>query len=66
MLQQALVALIDHLEDASWLGETLSALGAKHLEYGVTDEMYGWVGECLLATLTEVAGKDWSPALAVA
>ena len=66
MLQRALVAVMDHLEDASWLGETLGALGAKHLDYGVTDEMYGWVGECLLATLAEVAGKDWSPALAAA
>src|SRR5690242_14195646 len=49
MLQRALVAVMDHLEDASWLGETLGALGAKHLDYGVTNEMYGWVGECLLA-----------------
>jgi hemoglobin-like flavoprotein len=66
MLQRALVAVLDNLEDASWLRETLGALGAKHLDYGVTEEMYGWVGECLLATLAEVAGSDWSPALAAA
>ncbi len=30
-------------------------MGAKHLDYGVTNEMYDWVGECLVATLAEVA-----------
>jgi hemoglobin-like flavoprotein len=66
MLQRALVAVLDHIEDAPWLAETLGSLGAKHLAYGVTDEMYGWVGECLLATLAEVAGPDWSAELATA
>jgi hemoglobin-like flavoprotein len=66
MLTAALVGVMDHLEDASWLSATLSQLGAKHRDYGVTDEMYGWVGESLLATLAEVAGADWSPELAAA
>jgi hemoglobin-like flavoprotein len=35
-------------------------MGAHHLEYGVTDEMYDWVGAALLQTLAEVAGDDWS------
>jgi hemoglobin-like flavoprotein len=61
MLQRALVAVLEHLEEPAWLGETLGALGAKHVDYGVTDEMYGWVGECLLATMAEVAGPDWTP-----
>ena len=61
MLTDALVAVIDHLEDAPWLGSTLKALGAKHNDYGVTAEMYGWVGACLLAALAEAAGADWSP-----
>jgi hemoglobin-like flavoprotein len=64
MLQDALVAVLDHLEDGSWLTEQLGALGAKHVDYGVTDEMYGWVGASLLATLEEVAGDAWTPALA--
>lgn len=63
MLTAALVAVVDHLEDASWLKATLSQLGAKHRGYGVTDEMYGWVGASLLATIAEVAGADWSPEL---
>ncbi|MDH5671645.1 MAG: globin domain-containing protein [Myxococcales bacterium] len=66
MLTEALVAVVDHLEDAPWLSETLGAMGAKHLEYEVTDEMYGWVGESLLATLAEVAGEAWTDEVAQA
>src|SRR5690242_12287273 len=53
MLAEALTAVIDHLEDAPWLSHQLGAIGAKHVEYGVTREMYGWVGEALLATLAQ-------------
>ncbi len=66
MLTRALVAVIDHLEDAPWLGETLGALGEKHVDYGVTDEMYGWVGDALLATLAKVAGEAWTPEVEMA
>ena len=60
MLTGALVAVLDHLEDAPWLASTLRTLGRRHEGYGVTPEMYGWVGECLLAAMAEVAGDDWS------
>lgn len=60
MLTEALVAVLDHLEDAPWLQKTLFALGARHVGYGVRDEMYGWVGECLLTALAEAAGHEWS------
>lgn len=60
MLTQALVAVMDHLEDAPWLQNTLHGLGGRHVDYGVTDEMYGWVGASLLATLAEVAGNEWN------
>ncbi len=66
MLQQALVAVLDHLEDATWLEETLMAMGQKHVDYGVTNEMYDYVGDSLLATIAEVAGDDWSDELAAA
>lgn len=61
MLQEALVAVVDHLEDASWLEQTLGAMGKKHIDYGVTNEMYDFVGASLLATLAETAGSDWTP-----
>jgi len=66
MLTDALVAVLDHIEDAPWLTETLGALGAKHLDYGVRDEMYGWVARSLLVTLEQVAGDAWSEELEAA
>ena len=60
MLQDALLAVLDHLDDSAWLANTMGALGAKHVEYGVTDEMYPWVGECLIATLAELCGDEWT------
>lgn len=60
MLQSALVSVIDHLEDATWLAATLGKLGAGHVEYGVTREMFDWVGDALLSTLAEVADEAWS------
>ena len=63
MLTAALVAVLDRLEDAPWLHETLASMGARHVGYGVRDEMYDWVGECLLAALAEAAGDAWSPAI---
>jgi hemoglobin-like flavoprotein len=61
MLAGAIAAVLDHLEDAPWLQETLGALGARHTGYGVTDAMYGMVGDALLATLAEVAAEAWTP-----
>jgi hemoglobin-like flavoprotein len=66
MLAQALVAVLEHLEDGPWLTDTLTNMGEKHVSYGVTNEMYGWVGASLLATLAEVAGDAWTPELAAA
>lgn len=66
MLTEALVAVLDHLEDAPWLEHQLGAMGRKHVEYGVTDDMYPWVGDALLRTLALVAGDAWTPALEAA
>jgi len=60
MLAGAIAAVLDHLEDAPWLEATLGALGAKHVEYGVTYEMYDQVGDALLATLAEAAAEAWT------
>jgi hemoglobin-like flavoprotein len=64
MLAGAIAAVIDHLEDAPWLQQTLGQLGAKHLEYGVTNVMYDQVGDALLATLAEVADAQWTAEVA--
>jgi hemoglobin-like flavoprotein len=59
MLQEAIVAVVDRIEDGAWLAQTLRAMGRQHLDYGVTEAMYPWVGECLLATFEDIAGDDW-------
>jgi len=66
MLYQAMVAILDHLEDAFWLEEALKKYGAKHAEYGVTEEMYDWFGECFLETLAQIEGSDWTLPLSAA
>ena len=59
MLAEALMAVLDHLEDAEWLSDTLSGMGRQHEGYGVTREMYPWVGDALISTFAEVAADDW-------
>jgi hemoglobin-like flavoprotein len=66
MLSDALVAVMDRLDDAPWLTSTLKQLGATHAGYGVTAQMYDWVGASLLATLAEVAQDEWTPELEAA
>lgn len=66
MLTQALAAVIEHLEDAPWLETQLQAMGAKHVGYGVSDDMYAWVGECLVAALKDAAGDAWTPRIETA
>jgi len=66
MLTDVLVKLMDHLEDAPWLVRELGALGGKHVDYGVTEEMYGWVGASLLEALEQVAADAWTPEIAAA
>ncbi len=60
MFAQKLSAIVDHLDDPKWLGQELATLAANHTGYGVTSEMYAWVGEALIATLAEACGDEWS------
>lgn len=62
MLAQTLMAVVDHFEDRPWLADKLRPLGAQHVEYGVTPEMYGWVGDALIAALAEVSAGEWTDA----
>lgn len=61
MFAQKLVAIVDHIDDPSWLSRELPRLAANHATYGVTAEMYPWVGEALIATLAEACGDAWTP-----
>jgi hemoglobin-like flavoprotein len=60
-LAGALAAVIARIEDAAWLRDTLVPMGARHLSYGLTDEMYVMAGDCLLLALAEAEGADWTP-----
>jgi hemoglobin-like flavoprotein len=60
MLLEAVVAVVDHLQDMPWLDNTLRALGARHVDYGVTEEMYPLVASALIDTLAEVSGEHWN------
>ncbi|AZG46678.1 globin domain-containing protein [Gordonia insulae] len=60
MLQEALVAVLDHLDDPAWLQAHLGSLGARHAGYGVTPQMFGLVASTLVATMAERAGSQWT------
>jgi hemoglobin-like flavoprotein len=64
MLTEALAAVVTHLEDGAWLDSTLRILGRRHAQYGITPQMYDWVGDALLTTLAQIAGPKWTDELA--
>jgi hemoglobin-like flavoprotein len=64
MLVDTLTSILDHVEDAPWLAERLFALGARHVSYGVTNDMYAWIGSALSTALQEVCKGEWTPELA--
>lgn len=66
MLRSAIIAVLDHLDDAVWLTDTLGALGAKHAEFGATAPMFDAVAECLIAAMIERGGSDWKPEMTAA
>lgn len=63
MFEQALRAIVDHLDDPAWLDENLRALGARHAAYGVTREMYDAFGEALLQALADSLQEEFTDAL---
>ena len=60
MFAQKLLAIVDHFDDPQWLTRELGVLVTSHVGYGVTNEMYPWVGEALIATLAEACGDAWT------
>jgi len=66
MLREAIIAVLDHLDDAEWLTGTLGALGRKHAGWGVTPPMYDAVAECMIAAMGELGGSAWTPAMTAA
>ncbi len=62
-LLASLVLLVQNLHNPDVLKDYLTALGARHVHYGVTAEHYPMVAETLLEVMAEFAGKLWTPAV---
>ena len=62
MFAQKLTAIVDHIDEPQWLERELPALARTHDSYGVTAEMYAWVGDALIATVADACGDRWTPA----
>ncbi len=60
MFAQKLMSIIDAFEEPAKLAREAAAVGGSHENYGVTPEMYAWVGEALIQTLAEACGDAWT------
>lgn len=60
MLRSAIISVVDHLDDPTWLTETLGQLGARHSSWGVVAPMYDAVTECMVAAMAEIGGTSWT------
>lgn len=66
MLTEAVAMLVSNVDDPEFVRTTMLAVGRKHVDYGVEDHMYAWVGECLVATLAQVSADAWTDELETA
>lgn len=61
MFAQKLMLLIDVIDQPDTLKTELRKVKASHVAYGVTREMYDWVGEALVAAVSDVLGARLTP-----
>lgn len=60
MVLATFVLLRNSFRDVQSITPKLRALGARHVGYGTTAEMYPLAGEVFLETLAEIAGDAWN------
>ncbi len=63
-LMTTLAAVVDLADKPGELGPLLDTMGRSHAGYGVTAEMYPYVGASLVHTLAAHLGDAWTPELA--
>ena len=63
MLNETLLGVVDSLDGMVLLESNLQLLGAKHVEFNVSDDMYDAWKESILEVLAAVSDSDWSPRL---
>ncbi len=66
MLSEAVAALVDRVDDPEFVRDSMLDVGRRHLDYGVEDHMYAWLGECLLETMKQVSAEAWNEELEAA
>lgn len=59
-LTNALVFVVQNLENSEALVAALKDMGRRHAGYGVKEEGYNWVGGALMKTLEEYFGNEWT------
>ena len=59
MLHETLTGMVMCSEGTDWLVSNLKLLGAKHVEFDVSDEMYDLWTESVLGVLSELSGPSW-------
>ncbi len=63
MLHETLTGMVMCSEGTDWLVSNLKLLGAKHVEFDVSDEMYDLWTESVLGVLSELSGPSWGSSL---
>ena len=61
-LMDALVLVIENIDNGDLLAGAMRNLGGRHARLGVKPEHYALVGTSLLATFEKHLGPDWTPA----
>lgn len=59
-LYNALVILVENINDPDALKDILQPLGQDHLNYGAQLSHYPVVGECLINSLKKFNAEEWS------
>ncbi|WP_299409471.1 globin domain-containing protein [Acaryochloris sp. IP29b_bin.148] len=59
----SLVLVVDNLTKPGVLGDALTGLGARHVQYGILPEHYPIVGGTLLKTFAFTLQEQWPPEL---
>jgi len=62
-LMNSLVFVVDNIDKEKKLHDYLFKMGARHFDYGATEDHYPIVGEALLNTLAHFLGDEWTPEL---
>ncbi|MCA8983960.1 MAG: hypothetical protein KDA76_09390 [Planctomycetaceae bacterium] len=63
-LIQSLIVIMKSLDQPEKLTPFLEEMGARHAEYHVQEQHYGYVSQVMLETLAEFLGDQWTDVLA--